>query len=35
MAKNINILLTIGKISNENNERSSRLALKVWRFVIS
>ena len=29
MAKNKNMLLTIGKILNESNERLSRLALKA------
>ena len=35
MAKNKNMLLIIGKILNESNERLSRLALKVKRFVIT
>ena len=35
MAKNKNMLLTIGKILNESNERLSRLALKAKRFVIT
>ena len=35
MAKNKNMLLIIEKILNESNERLSRLALKVKRFVIT